>query len=267
AMPLENFLFESVAQGLDITKLDGRARMSKLALPYIRQLPEGVYRQLMFQELARRTGLELASLMQLEAPAPAPTPDYEAEPDYGVTPRYDDAPVYGEAPGYDEENHSPQPRQRSACQALAAGYSNLAQAALALLLHQPDIARLADTNSLADMDGEDIALLRELLTLLHRRPESNTAMLLGHWYGTAEGELLSRLAGQERLIPTEGIEQQFADTMTELAHLPHRSKLAAQVDKLKLTNYAEVSELEKQRLKEMLQEKQRRDAQRNKRKH
>jgi len=267
AMPLENFLFESVAQGLDITKLDGRARMSKLALPYIRQLPEGVYRQLMFQELARRTGLELASLMQLEAPAPAPTPDYQAEPDYGVTPRYDDAPVYGEAPGYDEENHSPQPRQRSACQALAAGYSNLAQAALALLLHQPDIARLADTNSLADMDGEDIALLRELLTLLHRRPESNTAMLLGHWYGTAEGELLSRLAGQERLIPTEGIEQQFADTMTELAHLPHRSKLAAQVDKLKLTNYAEVSELEKQRLKEMLQEKQRRDAQRNKRKH
>jgi DNA primase len=55
--------------------------------------------------------------------------------------------------------------------------------------------------------------------------------------------------------------------MTELGHLPHRSKLAAQVDKLKLTNYAEVSELEKQRLREMLQEKQRRDAQRNKRKH
>ena len=107
-------------------------------------------------------------------------------------------------------------------------------------------------------------LLRELLTLLHRRPESNTAMLLGHWYGTPEGELLSRLAGQERLIPTEGIEQQFVDTMAALAHLPQRSKLAAQVDKLKLTNYAEVSELEKQRLREMLQEKQQRDAQRNK---
>jgi DNA primase len=276
AMPLENFLFESVAKGLDITKLDGRARMSKLALPYIRQLPEGVYRQLMFQELAQRTGLELASLMQLEAPPgakPPPAPGYEAGPDYGVTPPYDDAPGFGGIPGHGEasppgeEDHPSQPRQRQALQALATGYSNMAQAAIALLLHRPDIARLAESAPLAEMDGENIALLRELLTLLHRRPESNTAMLLGHWYGTPEGELLARLAGQERLIPAEGIEQQFADTMTELAHLPHRSKLAAQVDKLKLTNYAEVSDLEKQRLREMLQEKQRRDARRNERKH
>ena len=54
-------------------------------------------------------------------------------------------------------------------------------------------------------------------TLIHRRPDSNTAMLLGHWYGTPEGDLLSRLAGQERLIPTEGIEQQFVDTMSALS--------------------------------------------------
>ena len=91
-------------------------------------------------------------------------------------------------------------------------------------------------------------------------------MLLGHWYGTPEGDLLSRLAGQERLIPAEGIEQQFLDTIDVLSQLPHRSKLTAQVDKLKLTNYAEVSDLEKQSLREMLQEKVRRDAERNKRK-
>ncbi|MDH3995067.1 MAG: DNA primase, partial [Gammaproteobacteria bacterium] len=118
---------------------------------------------------------------------------------------------------------------------------------------------------LAELHGEDIELLLELLDLLRRRPDSNTAMLLGHWYGTPEGELLSRLAGQERLIPTEGIEQQFVDTMNELAHLPHQSKLTAQVDKLKLTNYAEVSELEKQQLRDMLRQKQQRDEQRKKR--
>ena len=52
--------------------------------------------------------------------------------------------------------------------------------------------------------------------------------------------------------------------MTALAQLPQQSKLAQQVDKLKLTNYAEVSELEKQRLRELLQEKLQRDAKRNK---
>jgi DNA primase len=136
----------------------------------------------------------------------------------------------------------------------------MAQAAIALLLHQPVIAHLVDPTSLSELEGEDVDLLRELLALLQRRPESNTAMLLGHWYGTPEGELLSRLAGQERLIPSAGIEQQFVDTMAVLARAPHHSKLAAQVDKLKHTNYAEVSELEKQRLRELLQEKQRRDA-------
>ncbi len=261
AVPLETFLFESVAQGLDLTSLDGRARMSKLALPYIRQLPEGVYRQLMFQALAERTGLELSSLMLLEAPPPRSeneVPDYRSAYDLRHTPTMVD---------HTDQNRSARPPDAdntSRTRPPARGYSNLAQAAIALLLHQPDIARLVRLELLDEVDGEDGQLLRELLQLLHRRPESSTAMLLGHWYGTAEGKLLSRLAGQERLIPATGIEQQFMDTMTALAHLPHQSKLAAQVDKLKLTNYAEMSELEKQRLRELLQEKLQRDALRNK---
>jgi DNA primase len=261
AMPLETFLFESVAKGIDTSSMDGRARLSKLALPYIRQLPEGVYRQLMFQALAERTGLELASLMQLEVPPPAPAPEQAAYSSQGEQ----EPPG---PPGFDDsqaiELPDELPRQRPGSNTLSRGYSNMAQAALALLLHQPNIALLADADALAELEGEDVGLLQEMLALLKRRPDSNTAMLLGHWYGTPEGELLSRLAGQERLIPTEGIEQQFIDTMTELARAPHRSKLAAHVDKLKLTNYAEVSELEKQRLRELLQEKQQRDAQRNK---
>ena len=155
------------------------------------------------------------------------------------------------------------PRQRAALEPACTGYSNLAQAAIALLLHQPDIARLADPTPLAELQGDDIALLRELLALLSRRPESSTAMLLGHWYDTPEGDLLNRLAGQERLVPREGIERQFVDTMQALARLPQRSKLAAQVDKLKLTNYAEISDVEKQRLRELLREKLQRDAERS----
>ena len=112
---------------------------------------------------------------------------------------------------------------------------------------------MADPASLGELEGADISLLRELITLLRRRPESNTAMLLGHWYGTEEGELLNRLAGQERLIPSEGIEQQFLDTISVLEELPHRRGLEAKVDKLRSTNYADLSELEKQQLREALQ--------------
>ncbi len=260
AIPLETFLFDTVGENLDLASLEGRARMSKQALPYIRQLPEGVFRQLMFQALADRTGLELASLMQLEAPPPAPLapeppPADELEAPFEAPPPED----------YADEYRAPDRAEPPPPDPLARGYSNLAQAAIALLLHRPAIARVANPDDLAGLVGEDVALLRELIELLQRRPESSTAMLLGHWYGTPEGTLMSRLAGQERLIPAEGIEQQFVDTMAKLARvLPHQSKFAAQVDKIKVTNYAEVSELEKQRLRELLQEKLEQDTRRNK---
>ena len=164
--------------------------------------------------------------------------------------------------GHDYANEAaPQPRKRSALRSNPAGHDNMAQSALALLLHQPEIAQSADPAVLEDLDSADINLLQEMLVLLRRRPESNTAMLLGHWYGTPEGELLNRLAGQERLIPTSGIEAQFLDTLRVLEGLPHRSALEAKVDKLKRTNYAELSELEKQQLREALQ----REAERKKR--
>jgi DNA primase len=260
ATPLEEFLFETLSQGIDISSMDGRARLSKLALPHIRQLPEGVFRQLMFSALAERTGLELSSLMQLETPAtPPPLAPEPPEP-----PPYDDEGYDSAPPPEPEAQLEPGPRQRSVSQQKMRAYSNFAQAAIALLLHRPEVARLANSADLAELDGDDITLLKELMTLLQRRPDSNTAMLLGHWYGTDEGELLNRLAGQERLIPTEGIEQQFLDTIKTLAEVPHRSKLDQQVDKLKVTNYAEMSEMEKEQLKEMLQQKQLRDAERGK---
>ena len=81
AAPLERFLFEACAEGIDSGTLEGRARYAKAALPHLRTLPQGVYRELMFRELAERTGLELASLMALEAPPPpreSPPPAPEA---------------------------------------------------------------------------------------------------------------------------------------------------------------------------------------------
>ncbi|MEZ5503614.1 MAG: DNA primase [Halioglobus sp.] len=165
AVPLETFLFESVSRGLDLASLDGRARMSKLALPYIRQLPEGVYRQLMFQALAERTGLELGSLMQLEVSPPVTEP-----PDDGPASDYEPPPDYGMPDGPGEGPPSPGRGRHFSHQIPETGYSNLAQAAIALLLHQPDIARMASPELLDEVDGEDGLLLRELLLLLHRRP-------------------------------------------------------------------------------------------------
>jgi DNA primase len=238
AMPLEEFLFESMASGLDMQSMDGRARMSKLAAPLLQKLPNGVYRQLMVEALAERTGLQPQAFSELMESTPAP-----AEPSSAV--------------------EQPVPRQRQPLQEHQRGFGNKAQAAIALLLHQPDVARqVSDIDALRALPGEDAILLVELLDLLRRRPQSNTHMLLGHWYGTEEGELMHRLASQERLIPSEGIENQFLDTIYSLLQHPKRQNFDARVDKLKHKNYAEISELEKLEIIQELREKQRRDKER-----
>ncbi|NQY04304.1 MAG: DNA primase [Halieaceae bacterium] len=265
AQPLEAFLFEVMARGIDTSSLDGRARYSKAVLPYLRKLPQGVYRELMFRDLAERTGLDLNSLKQLEAPEPPPSappaPAHyegpgEGPPDSTLPDEYF---THG-AEVNPEQGIEEGPKQRRPLRSLGVEYANIAQGAIALLLHKPTIARQVEREALDGIEGEDVALLREVLQLLHLRPESNTAMLLGHWYGTEHGDLLNRLAGQERLIPTEGIEQQFVDTVAVLAQLPQRSKIEAQVDKLKRADYAQMSQSDKQQLRELLQQKAQLDA-------
>ena len=261
AQPLEQFLFDNLAVGLDITTLDGRARYCRQVLPYLRQLPAGVYRELMFRDLAERTGLELASLMKLEAPATPPrrenSPGAGQSDGGGPGPGYAGATAPGEgASGQNAET----PRRRQALRAANGGHANLAQSAIALLLHKPSAARIADPGELSDLEGADAALLRAMLELLQRRPDSSTAMLLGHWYGTPEGELLNRLAGQERLIPAAGIEDQFRDTLSRLVSLPQRARIAAQVDKLRSTDYAHMDVEQKHKLRELLHQLQRLDA-------
>lgn len=244
AQPLEEFLFELKAEGLNVDTMEGRASLSKRALPLIRQLPDGVFRELMFQALATRTGLELESLRRLEV---APERAADTPPS---APEFNPPPPEEAPPGAEEDNG--EPRQRSPLTTRPSSHATLTQAAIALLLHRPEIASLADPRELNQLPGSEGTLLRDVLELVQKRPESTTGMLLGHWHGTAEGELLARLAGQERLIPAEAIEQQFRDIVRRLTTLPLRDRIVEEIEALKTLDYAALTTQDKERLRELL---------------
>lgn len=65
ASPLEQFLFEELSQNINTQTMEGRARLCKIAAPMLDQLPRGVYRELMFNQLANRTQLSMDALMSL----------------------------------------------------------------------------------------------------------------------------------------------------------------------------------------------------------
>lgn len=83
AIPLEDFLFDVAAEDIDISSMEGRARFSKIAAPLVGKLPEGIFRELMFDNLAKRTGLSPELLRELQkehvelVPPSPPTPANE----------------------------------------------------------------------------------------------------------------------------------------------------------------------------------------------
>ena len=226
ASPLERYLFDHLGRDQDLDNIEGRARLSKLALPLLGKLPAGVYKQLMLEELAKRTGLPAAQVQGLVEQASEPV----------------------RAPAGAPKRRSPRRQPRA-----EPGLQRASQSALSLLLHRPELAQgVADLAPLQVMDDEQVKLLVELLQTLRNDPESTTAMVLGRWYGSPHGELLNRLASQEPLIPEEAIEQEFTDTLLLLQQHSRRQNLNALMDRLRNKNYAEISAVEKSEIEREL---------------
>ncbi len=238
ATPLETYLFDAQSAGLDINSLDGKARLSTLAAPLISQLPDGVFKELMMDSLAERTGLsrdKLNSILSKHTP-PAPANKNRA----AISPA------------------STQPKQRQAQDKWEPPEvtRNPVLYAIGLLLHQPKAARGLDKHIQLDtIDNNHAALLLAMLDLLGKRPNSTSAMLIGHWHGENWGETLRTLLQMDQLIPLDGMEEEFIDTILMLeARIKHRD-IDRQVDKLSASNYADISADEKEQLKLLLSSK------------
>ena len=78
ATPLSEYFYAYLSHDVNVATLDGRARLAEHAKPLLAKLPDGAFRDLMFAELEKRTGVQaapVANAMQMRKPAsPANTP-------------------------------------------------------------------------------------------------------------------------------------------------------------------------------------------------
>ncbi|MEY3668130.1 MAG: hypothetical protein RL572_1670 [Pseudomonadota bacterium] len=216
ATPLADFFFDHLAEGLDLASIEGRARLSSLAAPLLRQMPTGLYRQLMIERLAGIAGVEsraIEALVLKSTPPPAPASAADAPPeDYPVPPDYDDAP-----------RRAPLEPRRSA--RVAAGPTQTSTRprspglkAIELLLYQPKVGvdLQQDVEPLRKNGDEYTDLLLELLELVAQNPTINTYTMLGHCYGTPLGNQLTQLLRNEKITPLEGVASEFAYLLDSL---------------------------------------------------
>lgn len=72
ATPLSEYFFEHLGEDVNLSSLDGRARLAERARPLLGRLPDGAFRDLMLQALKSRTGVGLAGAEKPAAQASEP---------------------------------------------------------------------------------------------------------------------------------------------------------------------------------------------------
>ncbi len=215
---LGDFLFEHLSADLSVASLDGRARLTDRLVPLLKRMPEGAYRHLLSARLAQLSQLPAADINALlDGASRPPTPA---------------SPASRSRPG--KRRHSP----------------SLVRSAITLLLRKPALAlRMESPTTLENLQLPGIALLLELLEIVHRQPDITTGMVLEHFRDRDEKRHLETLLGHELPIDDEGLPQEFDGVVQRLGMQSRRQRLNAL-----LQRQASLDPDEKRELADLLQE-------------
>jgi len=189
ATPLSDFMLNHLADQVDVTSADGRARFSELCKPLIAKLSDSVFKDLLLEQLSKRVGLSVSAMQQH-------MPDNTHQPEVRV-----------QAPVKQNQKHH-----------IKVTPTRLA---IALLLQNPSLGSkvtLPETLSTANIPG--IPLLFSLHKIIIQTDNSSPSVLLERWRNRPEEGALTKLMQWD--IPDAEHEQQciklFEDAINRLTH-------------------------------------------------
>lgn len=178
AIPLSHYLLDTLKNGIDLQSVAGKSQLVSAAKPFLQAMPEGSYRQLLVDELARITRIENHRVMQIMA---------------------DQTSVATHASFTKPVSRSP------------------IRLAIALLLQHPELYSICKSQINIDtLDGKGQEVLHKLLRQIDDNPETNTASLVEFWRDTDLFDSLGKLAGWELHMPEEALAKEFVDIINFL---------------------------------------------------
>ena len=233
SQPLSEFLFEQLSDGIDSSTADGKARLSKTCAPQINRIPQGVFRQLMLEELSRRTGVSADNLRDYVATHVTPQqraaiandPNHETGSQIQSTDQHNHA--SSNDYHYPEQDSSLEADDYADMRPTRASKIRLSPIKFitALLLNHPALAEAAeDIGFLKQSTDQDTQLFLRVLDVAKKNPHYKPSHIFAYWLGThgnqAETKILQSLAASELYHPPVGTgrddHQEFSDA---LAHV------------------------------------------------
>ena len=199
AQPLSTFLLNHLGAAADLTSLDGRSRLVKLAEPLLKQIPGKILQQLLVSELAKRTHIDaekLSMLLKLET-----------------------------SQAMQRTTHTQPTTKKHPL--------SLMQRAISLLLQHPECVKNIQniTTHYQEINLPGANILHKLLELIANSPQIKAGVLLEHWrehrlYPRLATLAMRKLEGNEKLSDEE--------IGKELQHILKRLKFATKEQELSI---------------------------------
>ena len=223
ATPLSQFFFDSLSNDVNLSTLEGKGRLAERAKPFLAQIPDGAFGDLMKQRLTELTGVGARSS----------TPD----------------------------THVPVQRASARLHGAQGNKPSLVRTAITLLLQQPSVAlALPSALHFASLEQPGVDLLVEMIELVQQRPDISTGLVLEHFADRDEAAALTRLAmlrgvestavtmADSRILDDEDLQRQtFLDAVSRL----EAQAVQQRIDGLQ-KRLSSLVEAERQELRELL---------------
>ncbi len=214
-IPLSDYLFSHLTSKVDLKTREGRSQLIDLATPLISRIPQGGFKQLITSDLAKIANTPVENIDPL-IPKSRPATRHTK-------------PVFN--------SHG-------------TGTRTPVTAIIELLLTRPELANLiddpAELNGIPD-PGADF--LRQMVELLHNRPELNCAGIIENWRGTKYETRLRQIAADsdERIASLSDPDMEMLDALEKLRSHKERQnrQKIAQIDRI-----SDLSDEDKDRLRQ-----------------
>ncbi|MGZ8189783.1 MAG: DNA primase [Methylococcaceae bacterium] len=217
AETLSEYFFGHFSKELNLSELEGRAQLISKARPYLEKLPDGIYREMMFERLKELSGaLKLDVLQNKARLATTIAQDKRQKP--------------------------------------GGGRLSSARVAIALLLQNPGLAELVEQKEI-DWNGLQFAgseLFKNILQEIHANRSANTAVLMELYRNTEEEKTVKALALMDLQVSDDKIETVFCDALDVLLKQAREARLDLWLSK---NRSKELTVQEKEELLRMLAKK------------
>ena len=208
--PLHKFFFETLLQDIDIGLLTGKSKLINLAKPYLLKMPESAYKQVLLNELARLTHVDVHRIEQLLT---------------------DKKNIISEVQTDNNNQRTPM------------------RLVIAILLQHPEVyTKCAEQIQKIFAQGYQPKVLLEIINHIANNPQTNTASLVEKWRDTPIFATINELAGFTHKVPLDALASEVIDIIRFMNKQDSENKIQQLIEKSRKASLTESERQELQNL-------------------